>query len=233
LRTQAGFRGGAGVIVEAVLFDLDGTLADTAPDLVRVLNRMLVEQGRTQMPYAIARNEVSNGAGGLLRLGFGDLGSPDDLEVLRRRFLDLYAEDVHSKSRLFIQLEDINDHCHELTWGVVTNKPEAFTRPLLAALGLASRAGCVVSGDRLPQRKPHPAPLKLAAQELGVAAERCVYVGDAPRDIEAGKNAHMATIAAAYGYIRPREDPHSWGADIVIRRPSEMRAALAELRGRS
>ena len=221
------------MILGAVLFDLDGTLADTAPDLVRVLNRLLVEHGRTQMPYAIARNEVSNGAGGLLRLGFGELDSPEALEALRRRFLALYAEDVSSRSRLFIGLDDINHHCHELTWGVVTNKPEAFTQPLLVALGLASRAGCVVSGDRLPQRKPDPAPLRLAAEELGVPPECCVYVGDAPRDIEAGKNARMATIAAAYGYIRPREDPYSWGADIVIRRPGEIRAALDELRARA
>jgi phosphoglycolate phosphatase len=221
------------VILEAVLFDLDGTLADTAPDLVRVLNRLLAENGRTRMPYAIARNEVSNGAGGLLRLGFGDLGSPDRLEDLRRRFLDLYAEDVSSGSKLFIGLDDISDHVDELAWGVVTNKPDAFTQPLLDALGLASRVGCVVSGDRLPQRKPDPAPLKLAAAELGVAPERCVYVGDAPRDIEAGRNARMATIAAAYGYIRPREDPHGWGADLVIRRPEHLRAALAELRERA
>ena len=214
-----------------MLFDLDGTLADTAPDLVRVLNELLVERGRAQIPYAIARNEVSNGAGGLLRLGFGDLGSPDELEVLRRRFLEIYALDVHSRSRLFIDLEDIDDHCHQLAWGVVTNKPDAFTRPLLAALGLAPRVRSVVSGDSLPQRKPHPAPLLLAARELGVAAERCVYVGDAPRDIEAGKNANMATIAAAYGYIRPHEDPYSWGADLVIRRPAEMRDALADLKG--
>jgi len=221
------------VILDAVLFDLDGTLADTAPDLVRVLNRLLVEHGRTQMPYAIARNEVSNGAGGLLRLGFGELGSADELETLRRRFLDLYGEDVSSGSRLFIELDDIDDHLDELGWGIVTNKPDAFTRPLLAALGVVGRARCVVSGDRLPQRKPDPAPLKLAAQELGVAAERCVYVGDAPRDIEAGKNAGMATIAAAYGYIRPSDDPHAWGADLVIRRPDEMRDALAELRKRA
>jgi 2-phosphoglycolate phosphatase len=221
------------MIVDAVLFDLDGTLADTAPDLVRVLNRLLLEHGRTQMPYAIARNEVSNGAGGLLRLGFGDLGSPGELEALRRRFLELYAEDVSSRSKLFIGLEDIDDHCHELVWGVVTNKPDAFTRPLLAALGLAARARCVVSGDRLARRKPDPAPLMLAAEELGVPAERCVYVGDAPRDIEAGKNARMSTIAAAYGYIRPTEDPYAWGADAVIRRPGDLPDALAELRERA
>jgi len=217
------------VSIAAVLFDLDGTLVDTAPDLVGVLNRLLVERGRTQMPYAIARNEVSNGAGGLLRLGFGDLGSPDELEALRCRFLDLYAGCVSDRSRLFIGLEDIDQQLSRTTWGVVTNKPDAFTRPLLAALGLAERARCVVSGDRLPQRKPDPAPLRLAAEELGVAATSCVYVGDASRDIEAGKAAGMATIAAAYGYIRPREDPHTWGADAVIRRPHDLGGALAGL----
>jgi phosphoglycolate phosphatase len=113
--------------------------------------------------------------------------------------------------------------------GIVTNKPDAFTRPLLAALGLAERVRCVVSGDRLPQRKPDPAPLRLAAEELGMAADRCVYVGDAPRDIEAGKAAGMATIAAAYGYIRPRENPFAWGADAVIRRPADLGPALAAL----
>jgi phosphoglycolate phosphatase len=217
------------VSVEAVLFDLDGTLVDTAPDLVAVLNRLLVENGRTQMPFAIARNEVSNGAGGLLRLGFGDLASPDELELLRARFLDVYADCVADRSRLFIGLEDIDEQLSRTAWGVVTNKPDAFTRPLLAALGLAPLARCVVSGDRLPQRKPNPAPLLLAAEELGVAATRCVYVGDAPRDVEAGKAAGMATIAAAYGYIRPREDPYAWGADEVIRRPHDLGAALARL----
>ena len=112
----------------------------------------------------------------------------------------------------------------------MTNKPDAFTRPLLAALGLARRFACVVSGDRLPQRKPDPAPLRLAATELGLPVSRCIYVGDAPRDIEAGRAAGMATIAAAYGYIRPSEDPHDWGADAVIRRPDDLDDALAALR---
>jgi phosphoglycolate phosphatase len=217
------------VSVAAVLFDLDGTLVDTAPDLVAVLNRLLVERGRARMPYAVARNEVSNGAGGLLRLGFGERATPDEIESMRPRFLELYADCVSTKSRLFIGLSDLDEVGSRVELGIVTNKPDAFTRPLLAALRLAERVRCVVSGDRLPQRKPDPAPLKLAADELGIAAARCVYVGDAPRDIEAGKAAGMATIAAAYGYIRPRENPLAWGADAVIRRPDDLGAALAAL----
>jgi phosphoglycolate phosphatase len=217
------------VSVAAVLFDLDGTLVDTAPDLVAVLNRLLVERGRARMPYALARNEVSNGAGGLLRLGFGERATPDEIESMRPRFLELYADCVSTRSRLFIGLSDLDEVGSRVDLGIVTNKPDAFTRPLLAALRLAERVRCVVSGDRLPQRKPDPAPLKLAADELGIAAARCVYVGDAPRDIEAGKAAGMATIAAAYGYIRPRENPLAWGADAVIRRPDDLGAALAAL----
>ena len=217
--------------VAAVLFDLDGTLVDTAPDLVGTLNRLLVETGRARMPYAIARNEVSNGAVGLIRLAFGELPAAE-LEPLRRRFLELYTTNVCENSKLFIDLESFCDNEPELDWGIVTNKPDALTVALLERLGIAALPGCVVSGDRLPQRKPDPAPLKLAAQELGVAAERCVYIGDAPRDIEAGRAAGMATVAAAYGYIRPRDDPYAWGADLVLRRPADLPEVLLDLRSR-
>jgi phosphoglycolate phosphatase len=214
----------------AVIFDLDGTLVDTAPDLVAVLNRLLLDSGRPQMPYAIARNEASNGAAGLLRLGFGPGAAADEVERLRPRFLEIYAAHIAARSRLFLGLSDIDELSSRFELGIVTNKPDAFTRPLLAALDLARRFACVVSGDRLPQRKPDPAPLKLAATELGLPVSRCIYVGDAPRDIEAGRAAGMVTIAAAYGYIRPSEDPHAWGADAVIRRPNDLDDALAALR---
>jgi phosphoglycolate phosphatase len=214
----------------AVLLDLDGTLVDTAPDLVGVLNRLLLESGRPRMPYAVARNEVSNGAGGLLRLGLGADGSAAEVERLRPRFLEIYARHIADGSRLFIGLEDLDDIGSTFALGIVTNKPDAYTKPLLAALDLTPRVASVVSGDRLPQRKPDPAPLKLAASELGLPASRCVYVGDAPRDIEAGRAAGMATIAAAYGYIRPSEDPYAWGADAVIRRPNHLGEAVASLR---
>ena len=213
----------------AVIFDLDGTLVDTAPDLVAVLNRLLSDSGRPRMPYAIARNEASNGAAGLLRLGLGPGAEAGEVERLRPRFLEIYAAHIANGSRLFMGLDDIDELGSRFELGIVTNKPDAFTRPLLAALDLAPRFACVVSGDRLPQRKPDPAPLELAATELGLPVSRCVYVGDAPRDIEAGRAAGMATIAAAYGYIRPGDDPRTWGADAVIRRPGDLDDALAAL----
>jgi 2-phosphoglycolate phosphatase len=215
----------------AVLFDLDGTLVDTAPDLVAVLNRMLLEQRRPRMPYAIARNVVSNGAAGLIRLGFGE-ESEERYASLRRRFLELYQENICVNSRLFIALDSISKELDEIRWGIVTNKPHSLTEPLLERLGLSGRTGCVVSGDRLPQRKPDPAPLQLAAAELGVEPTRCVYIGDAPRDIEAGRAAGMSTVAAAYGYIRPGEDLSAWGADVVMRRPRDLPQVLAALGAR-
>jgi phosphoglycolate phosphatase len=208
----------------ALLFDLDGTLVDTAPDLCAVLNALMLRHGRPPLPYAVARNEVSNGALGMLRTAFPELGSGDELETLRQEFLEIYLRSVCVKSRLFNGLNDILELYEEkgVPWGIVTNKPHAMTEPLLAALGLAGRAGTVVSGDRIPERKPHPAPLLLAAQELGLDPAACIYVGDAPRDIDAGRAAGMATIVAAYGYIRPSDDPYSWGASAVIQRPSEL-----------
>src|SRR5690606_11823514 len=145
--------------VDAVLFDLDGTLVDSAPDLVGVLNRLLAEEQRPPIPYAIARNAVSDGAAGLIRLGFGRDLPENRFEALRQRFLELYAEGVCVNSRLFLRLDEIVDSISNGAWGVVTNKPHAFTEPLLARLGLAGACGCIVCGDRLPQRKPHPAPL--------------------------------------------------------------------------
>ncbi|MDE0002660.1 MAG: HAD-IA family hydrolase [Rhodospirillaceae bacterium] len=210
--------------IEAILVDLDGTLVDTAPDLVSVLNKLLTDRDLPPVPYAIARNEVSNGALGLLRLGFPQWRTDTELEPLRLEFLQIYTRHVCVKSRLFDGLEPI---IHELRdqsipWGIVTNKPHSMTTPLLEELALPCPPGCVVSGDRLPQRKPHPAPLLLGAEEIGMDAERCVYVGDARRDIDAGHAAGMATIAAAYGYIRADDDPAKWGASALIRRPGDL-----------
>jgi len=214
--------------VEAVLMDLDGTLVDTAPDLVGVLNKLLMDRSLPPVPFAIARNEVSNGALGLLRLGFPEHGSDEELEPLRLEFLEIYTRNVCIHSLLFNGLSCILNKLHKksIPWGIVTNKPHSMTTPLLEALDLLHPPGCVVSGDRLPQRKPHPAPLLLGADELGIDAERCVYVGDARRDIDAGRAAGMATVAAAYGYIRAADDPAQWGASAVIRRPGELLDAV-------
>ena len=218
--------------IEAILVDLDGTLVDTAPDLVAVLNKLLKDRGRPPVPYAIARNEVSNGALGLLRLGFPQRSGDAELEPLRLEFLEVYTRDVCINSRLFNGLDSILSKLHEdsTPWGIVTNKPHSMTVPLLEKLDLPNPPGCVVSGDRLPQRKPHPAPLRLGAEELGIDTERCVYVGDARRDIDAGRAAGMVTIAAAYGYIRAGDDPAQWGASALIRRPGELLEAVNGLK---
>ncbi len=211
-------------MIDAVLFDLDGTLVDTAPDLVAVLNDLLREESRTRMAYAIARNEVSNGALGLIRLGFGQHHPSAETEDLRQRFLQIYQDRKNKDSRIFNGFPEILRVLSKLgiRWGIVTNKPQALTDPLLRHLSLHDDAGCVVSGDSLPQRKPHPAPLQFAARLLAVAPERCMYIGDARRDIEAGRAAGMVTVAAAYGYIRPADDPAAWGADTLVRRPHDV-----------
>ena len=221
--------------IEAILMDLDGTLVDTAPDLVGVLNTLLTSRNLPPVPFAIARNEVSNGALGLIRLGFPKQHEAGEesgaIEELRQEFLQIYTQRVCMNSRLFSGFDSILASLHTISipWGIVTNKPHAMTAPLLEALDLPYSPGCVVSGDRLPQRKPHPAPLRLGADEIGAAAKHCVYVGDARRDIDAGRAAGMATIAAAYGYIRPGDDPSNWGATTVIQRPSALLEAVHRL----
>ena len=201
---------------DAVLFDLDGTLVDTAPDMVAVLQAMQSAHGVDQVNYTLGRSQVSNGAIGLLSLGFPDV----DIEFgdeLHHEFLERYAESVCEDSSLFAGLDALLDELDRLgcPWGVVTNKPESLTNPLLEGLGLAARSACTVSGDSLPVRKPDPAPLLLACDIAGVDAYRSIYIGDAARDIEAGLRAGMATIAASYGYITEDDDPREWGADII------------------
>jgi 2-phosphoglycolate phosphatase len=205
----------------AVLWDLDGTLVDTAPDLCAVLTTLLKRRNAPLLPYALARNEVSNGAIGMLKAAFPSTTDADELEQLRLEFLDIYLDQVCIYSRIFRGLEHFLSKLDEykIPWGIVTNKPHAMTVPLLKTLAIDGRPACVISGDRLAQRKPHPAPLLLAAKELALDAASCVYIGDAPRDIEAGRAAGMATIAAAYGYIPMHDDPSGWGADVVVHRP--------------
>ena len=207
----------------AVLFDVDGTLVDTAPDMVAVLRSMQAELGLPAVAYDLGRSHVSNGAVGLLRLGFPDA---DDarIETLRLDYLERYARSVCEASRLFAGLDRLLDEFDSagIAWGVVTNKPHALTMPLLDGLGIADRAACIVSGDTLATRKPDPAPLLHACRIADMSAPRTIYVGDASRDIEAGRAAGLKTIAAAYGYVTCDDDPASWGADAVARDTDEL-----------
>lgn len=218
--------------MDAVLLDLDGTLIDTAPDLVSVLNGLLREDGRPQLPFALARNEVSNGAIGLIRRAYGSSLSESQMQRLRGRFLEDYARRICKCSRIFNGLSDIFDKRHEICsrWGIVTNKPQALTESLLRGLRIETWPDCVVGGDRLAKRKPDPAPLLHAAELLSVAPARCAYVGDSNRDIVAGKAARMTTVAAAYGYIRPGEDVSAWDADAIVARPRQLHGVLIRLR---
>ncbi|MBI5617644.1 MAG: phosphoglycolate phosphatase [Gammaproteobacteria bacterium] len=215
--------------VTHVLFDLDGTLLDTAPDLAYALNALCVRHGRPALPYETIRPQVSHGGAALVRLGFGIDDHAPGFEALRRELLDLYHANVARASRLFDGMDALLETIERagLVWGIVTNKPGWLTAPLLDALGLESRPACVVSGDTLPQRKPHPAPLLHAAACMDGAPARCLYIGDAARDIEAGHAAGMITMAALYGYIPADEDPLSWNATAYVATPPDIGRWLA------
>lgn len=202
--------------LKAVFFDLDGTLVDTAPDMVGVLQALQSDRGIEPLPYALGRANVSNGALGLLRVAFpGQEVEPHG--PLMCEYIERYAEQLCLRTTVFAGLEPLLERLDAARhpWGVVTNKPAHLTDPLLEQLQLADRIACAVSGDTLPQRKPHPAPLLYACELTGVRPEESMYVGDADRDIEAGRRAGMVTVAAAYGYITAEDDAGRWGADLV------------------
>ncbi len=210
--------------VKAVLLDLDGTLVDTAPDMGGALNNLLREERFDPLPLESIRPYVSQGGLVLTRLGFGERVPESDIEPLRRRFLDHYRAIVADDSTLFDGFDAVLDalETRGIAWGVVTNKPEWLTRPLLDALGLAARAAVVIGGDTLARRKPDPLPLTVAAERIGVRCADCVYVGDDQRDIVAGRAADMKTLVAAWGYIEPGVDIAEWGADGVVATPGEL-----------
>lgn len=215
-------------MIRAVLFDLDGTLADTAPDLGLALNRLLAEEGYPTQPYDAIRPIASHGARGLIELGFGITPEHSDFPRLRTRFLDLYDGCFCEETRLFDGVTELLTTLTDrgLAWGIVTNKPTRFTEPLIAALPLPSIPSAVVSGDTVGAAKPDPRPMFHAAELLGIAPEHCLYVGDAERDIEAGHKVGMTTVLADYGYIAESDHPHQWGADIRISHPLELLAHL-------
>jgi phosphoglycolate phosphatase len=208
----------------AVLFDLDGTFADTAADLARALNRLLVEQGHAPLPAATLRPHTSGGARGLIQAGFGVSPERARYGPLRGRFLEIYAEDLCIDTRLFDGIPELlgEIEARDLPWGIVTNKAKRFTDPLMRLLGMDARAGCIVSGDSTPHIKPHPAPLLLAASLLSLPPEECVYIGDDLRDVQAARAAGMPVVAAGWGYLGEGADPHAWAADAVLSHPREV-----------
>jgi phosphoglycolate phosphatase len=210
--------------IRTVLFDLDGTLADTAPDLAFALNAVLQEQGRPPLPYENIRPVVSHGGIALIKHGFGIDETASEFQPLRQRLLDIYRDNIARETRLFDGMESLLEELEQrgLNWGVVTNKPGWLTEPLLEQLGILERAAAIVSGDTLPERKPHPAPMLLACEQSGSEAAQCLYVGDAERDIEAGRNAGMATLVALFGYLGENDHPETWQADGMVKTALEI-----------
>lgn len=210
--------------IETVLFDLDGTLVDTAPDMGFALNALLREHDRAPLAAEVIRPWVSHGSRGLIFLGFGEQPDGARFEEYKTRFLALYESRVCVDSRLFDGMAEVLAYLEdrELPWGIVTNKPHYLTEALLEALNLHQRVACVVSGDTIAERKPHPAPLLHACRLLNRTPEGCVYVGDAQRDIEAGTRAGMATLVALFGYLNEVDDPASWGATGLVETPRDI-----------
>lgn len=213
--------GGRGL--RAVLLDLDGTLLDTAPDMAHALNQLRIAEGLQELPFEQIRPHVSHGALRLIRLGFGE-PEPARFESLRGRFLDLYRNGIAVRTRVFDGFDEVLAAIEDagLRWGIVTNKPGWLTVPLLEALGLDRRSACVISGDTLPERKPHPMQLLHAAALLGLEPRQCAYLGDAERDVQAARNAGMIPLAAGFGYLADGEDPAAWQPDAVLGKPGEL-----------
>jgi phosphoglycolate phosphatase len=207
-------------MLQAVLFDLDGTLADTAPDLAAALNHVLQSENRDPLPFEEIRPWVSHGAKYMIRQGFKE--EPPHIDELWSQLVDFYQHNIATHTRLFEGMDQIlrTLEKRQLKWGIVTNKPAFLTDPLVQALDLNCK--CVISGDTLAVKKPDPAPLLFACQQLVVDPANVLYVGDAQRDIEAGKRAGMRTAAALFGYLDSHDSPDTWGADILLTQPIDL-----------
>jgi 2-phosphoglycolate phosphatase len=206
--------------MKAVLFDLDGTLADTAPDLGYAINRMRAARNLPDLPLRVTRPVTSLGARGLLGVGLDVTPEHANYDALRDEFLAIYADNLCRETRLFpgiaLLLDELDGRA--LPWGVVTNKPERFTHPLLELLGLHHRAACIIGGDTTGKIKPDPTPLLVAAERIGIAPQHCIFVGDDERDVEAGRAAGMKTAVVGFGYLHG-SDPKTWNADAIIDEP--------------
>jgi N-acetyl-D-muramate 6-phosphate phosphatase len=213
--------------VRAMLFDLDGTLLDTAPDMVGALNELRAEHDLAALPFESIRPSVSHGSTRLVYLGFPGIDA-ERCAVLQRRFLEIYRARLSAETRLFAGMDEVLRALEErgLPAGIVTNKPARLTDALLEELGLRRRFACVVSGDTLSERKPHAMPMLHAAELAGVVPEDCIYVGDAERDVQAAHAAGMRALVATYGYLGGEDDWRTWRADGSIDRPADLLAWL-------
>jgi phosphoglycolate phosphatase len=214
--------------IRAVLFDLDGTLADTAPDLGYALNEQRRHHGLPPLPQETIRPYASHGTRGLLAIGF-DLAPQDPgFPAMRDEYLQLYADNLCRHTRLFPGIAELLAELEKrgVLWGVVTNKPARFTVPLMEQLALSQRAACIVSGDSTANSKPHPEPLFHACEQIRLACAQCLYVGDAERDVEAALAADMRVLVAAYGYIGEEDRPEAWHAHGIVATPQEILAYL-------
>ncbi len=211
----------------AVLFDLDGTFADTAPDLGRAVNAMLAARGLAPVPLADTRRVTSLGARGLLGVGFSITPEHADYPAMRDEFLQIYENNLCCDTVLFPGMAELIDRLEQrnILWGIVTNKAERFAKPLMQQLGYAKRAACIIGGDTTAHMKPHPAPLLAAAQAIHVEPQSCLYVGDDERDIQAGRAAGMRTVAVSFGYLNG-SNPQDWGADSIVSTPGEIEKML-------
>ena len=215
--------------IKTVLFDLDGTLADTAPDLAGALNHVLKNHNHDPLPYETIRPYVSHGGVALTTLGFGK--EHPNFDNLYKELLQHYLNNIANETQLFDGMNDLLLELEEknINWGIVTNKPGWLTEPLMQALDLTSRASSIISGDTLEHRKPHPAPILLACEQSKSTADECIYVGDAERDIQAGNAAGMPSIIALFGYISETDTPNDWNAHASINHPKEIISIIDSL----
>lgn len=211
--------------MQAVFFDLDGTLLDTARDMACALNRLLDEEGQQLLPdYDLIRSEVSHGARAMIHLAFEEKEDSERFNRLRQRFLDIYRADIHNETTLFPNMGEILNILESVNimWGIVTNKPSWLTLPLLESMNLKQRAATIVCADTAGMAKPDPGPVLNACHEVNVTPGRCIYIGDDERDVQAAHGAGMPCIIMRSGYIRYGQQPDNWGADMVMDNTEEL-----------